>query len=66
MRDMSGGIWFMNGDVPYSEDQFNEFKLHLQKLIAEIFSPAIPFNQTADKDRCLYCAYKSLCNRSAD
>jgi RecB family exonuclease len=66
MRDMSGGIWFMNGDVPYSEDQFNEFKVHLQKLIEEIFSPAIPFNQTADKDRCLYCAYKSLCNRSAD
>ena len=64
MRDMSDGIWFLNNNEPFSEEQFNEFEILLIKLLNELFSAEIPFTQTTDLDRCKYCAYQSLCNRN--
>ncbi len=64
IREMSGGIWFLNDNQPYTEDQFMEFEMLLRKLISEIFSPEIPFSQTMDTERCSYCAFKSICNRN--
>lgn len=64
MRDMSDGIWFLNNNEPFSEEQFEEFEILLNKLLNEIFSKEIPFTQTVDEDRCKYCAYQSLCNRN--
>ena len=64
MRDLSEGIWFLNNNEPFSEEQFREFEILLNKLLNEIFSPDTPFFQTTDEDRCKYCAYKSLCNRN--
>lgn len=66
MRDMSEGIWFLNDNVPYSDEQFTEFETHLRGLLSEIFSTDKPFTQTEDLDRCQYCAYKSLCNRNTE
>jgi RecB family exonuclease len=64
MREMSDGIWFLNKDTVYTREQFNEFELQLSKLLTEIFSAEVPFTQTPDEKRCIYCAYKSLCNRN--
>jgi len=37
----------------------------INKLLAEIVDPKIPFTPAAEADRvCLYCDYKSLCNRA--
>ncbi len=64
MRDMNEGIWFLNKDNVFSEDQFAEFETLLRTKLEEIFSPDVPFNQTIDDTRCNYCAFKSLCNRN--
>ena len=64
MRDMSAGIWFLNNNEPFTEEQFLEFETLLNKLLTEIFSPEVPFTQTSEIDNCKYCAYQSLCNRN--
>jgi RecB family exonuclease len=64
VREMSDGIWFMNNNQAYSEDQFFEFEKLLQDLIHKIFSPDIPFVQTEDDRRCEYCPYSGLCHRN--
>jgi RecB family exonuclease len=63
IKNLSGGIHYINkGDV-ISPGQFNEFEQHLVKLIAEIMDPVKNFHQTPDADRCKYCPYKEICER---
>ena len=64
MKDLSDGIWFLNSNEPFSDLQFAEFEMLLKNMLAEMFSPEIPFIQTTDEKRCKYCAYQSLCNRN--
>ena len=40
-----------------------EFRLHLQRLLAELFDPERPFVQTESESRCAYCDYRRLCRR---
>ena len=40
-----------------------EFEQGLRGLLEEIVDPLIPFDQTEDKKKCTYCAYKELCGR---
>ena len=40
-----------------------EFRERLQKLLHEIYNPAIPFTQTEDEKRCSYCDFRNLCRR---
>ena len=40
-----------------------EFRERLQKLLYEIYDPAIPFTQTEDEKRCSYCDFRNLCRR---
>ncbi len=42
----------------------NEFEEKLTDLIAEIFNPDLPFTQTQDEKRCLYCPYAGICHRN--
>lgn len=41
----------------------DEFRSHLHELLAELFHPDIPFEQTEDEKRCAYCDYRHLCKR---
>ena len=55
-------------NVPYGpvEDisQYEEaFVEKLGEVIAEIFSPDVPFCKTDNMDACKYCDYRKLCNR---
>jgi ATP-dependent helicase/DNAse subunit B len=44
-------------------DHAEDFENGLSGLLEELVNPAIPFDQTSDKKKCSYCAYKSLCGR---
>ena len=63
LRKISEGIGFINDGNVITNEQFDEFMAHTRKLLMEIFDASIPFSQTADEKRCLYCAYKDICNR---
>ena len=39
-----------------------EFRENLQNVITEIFEPQVPFQPTENKDICVNCIYKQLCN----
>lgn len=44
----------------FYEEEFNE---RLKKLLQEIYSPEIPFDQTEDRKRCEYCEFREVCKR---
>jgi len=44
-------------------DFAEEFEQGLRELLEEIIDPLIPFDQTEDKKKCTFCAYKELCGR---
>lgn len=44
-------------------DFAEEFEQGLRGLLEEIVNPLVPFDQTEDKKKCTYCAYKELCGR---
>ena len=41
----------------------SEFDGHLKDLLAEIFSPHVPFDQTDDTEKCNNCPYKGICGK---
>ena len=40
-----------------------DFESGLRGLLAEIFNPEVPFDQTEDEKKCSFCAYKEICGR---
>ncbi|GAB2481625.1 PD-(D/E)XK nuclease family protein [Algoriphagus taiwanensis] len=44
-------------------DFAEEFEQGLSGLLAEIFNPEVPFDQTEDEKKCSHCAYKEICGR---
>ena len=40
-----------------------EFTSHLQALLADLFDPEVPFQQTSEEETCRNCPYKGICNR---
>ncbi|MCX6275466.1 MAG: PD-(D/E)XK nuclease family protein [Bacteroidetes bacterium] len=63
LRKLSEGIGYINDGNVISDEQFTEFFTRTKDLLAEIFNPEVPFKQTEDESRCVYCAYKDICNR---
>ncbi|MEO8088130.1 MAG: PD-(D/E)XK nuclease family protein, partial [Bacteroidota bacterium] len=63
LRKLSEGIGYINDGNVITHEQFTEFFNLTRNLLLEIFNPAIPFKQTEDENRCIYCAYKDICNR---
>jgi CRISPR/Cas system-associated exonuclease Cas4 (RecB family) len=39
------------------------FEEGLRGLLEEIMDPLVPYDQTDDKKKCSFCAYKELCGR---
>lgn len=50
--------------ISYKNDVRDKFKEKLERTVAEIFNPEMPFRQRED-DNCEYCNFKSLCGRLA-
>jgi len=49
----------INDASPY----LKTFEDRLREVLQEMFNPSVPFDHTADKRKCLYCAYKNICGR---
>ena len=45
---------------------YAEFEEALNKKIAEIFNPAVPFTQAGTEHSCKFCQFKSICLREED
>jgi len=64
LREITGGALYLNDNpLPVSADSINEFRMRLSKLIEEITDVKIPFAQTDDEERCIYCEFKDICMR---
>lgn len=62
-RKLSDGIQYIHGGEPVSAETLAAYEKRLAGLIGEIMDPSVPFSQTDDERRCVYCAYKEICNR---
>jgi hypothetical protein len=52
-----------NSEVVDYREFSEEYEQGLRGLLEEIVNPQVPFDQTDDKKKCMYCAYKELCGR---
>ncbi|MBR4296855.1 MAG: PD-(D/E)XK nuclease family protein [Bacteroidaceae bacterium] len=50
----------------YFNDPAKEFEQRLMNLLAEIFSPEVPFRQTSCKKHCAYCNFLKICGRKVE
>jgi len=66
-HDFEAGVFIKNyKDLAKvtSMDAFNDnFREELNKLLSEIFDPAIPYSQTKHVEKCQYCPYVGICHR---
>ncbi len=46
------------------EQMLKNFEEKLIGLIQDILDPSVPFEQTGDEDRCKYCNFREICNKS--
>jgi RecB family exonuclease len=63
MKSIRDGIAFLNEGEEITEVKLQEFENSLKKLLEEIMDATIPFSQTEDEKRCVYCPYREICNR---
>ncbi|MEP7170843.1 MAG: PD-(D/E)XK nuclease family protein, partial [Bacteroidota bacterium] len=63
MKSISEGIDYLDNGEEIPGIKLHEFESALKKLIIEIMDSTIPFLQTEDEERCIYCAYKEICSR---
>lgn len=61
--DFSPLIQFKKSDIPNIRIYFEEFSVHLNALLKEIFDGNSSFVQTEDESKCRYCPYAGICNR---
>ena len=52
-----------NSEVGDYREFAEEYEQGLRGLLEEIVNPLVPFDQTEDKKKCEFCAYKELCGR---
>ena len=62
-QDFSPYLQLNNAEVYDYREFAEEFEQGLRGLLEEIVNPLFPFDQTEDKKKCTYCAYKELCGR---
>ncbi len=63
MKQLSGGISFLNDGEIISDELMVEFEKKLNLLLDEIFDPSFSFTQTKDLRQCAYCPYVAICKR---
>lgn len=63
MKQLSGGISFLNHGEILSDEMIDDFERRVQDLLDEIFDPASVFTQTEDLRQCTYCPYAAVCKR---
>lgn len=61
--DFSFGLRMGRDPVRDANPLFEEFSLHLQQVLEEIFDPKAAFDQTDDREHCRNCPYTRICYR---
>ena len=62
-EDFNPFLQLEESEVLDYRDFADGFEQGLRGLLEEIMDPLVPFDQTDDKKKCTYCAYKELCGR---
>ncbi|MFO7933911.1 MAG: PD-(D/E)XK nuclease family protein [Bacteroidales bacterium] len=66
-EDFDPGLRMKSSSGYVSVDSFGsleeEFIFHLEKVLAEIFDPGIPFSRTENEDLCRNCDFAGICSR---
>jgi CRISPR/Cas system-associated exonuclease Cas4 (RecB family) len=62
-EDFNPFLQLEDSEVTDYRDFAAGFEEGLRGLLEEIMDPLVPFDQTDDKKKCSYCAYKELCGR---
>ncbi|MGI9542285.1 MAG: PD-(D/E)XK nuclease family protein, partial [Cyclobacteriaceae bacterium] len=63
LKKSSEGVQWLQQGAEISEPVLSKFDTNLKELLTEIFDPKIPFSQTEDLKKCMYCPYKDICQR---
>jgi hypothetical protein len=61
--DFQFGLKQGNSYIEDASGMLVEFEDRLKDLLAEIFDPFVPFDQTDDEDVCKFCPYRQVCHR---
>ena len=64
LKKIQKGIQFLPPNEYYGNSEIFAFMMGLREILENIMNPSIPFKQTEDKKRCLYCPYSGICNIS--
>ncbi len=64
LKKVNEGTQWLNHRQVIPPSGFVEFEKLLVNTLKELFDESKPFTQTVDLDRCRYCAYKEICQRS--
>jgi hypothetical protein len=62
-QDFSPYLQLDDSEVGDYREFAQEYEQGLRGLLEEIVNPQVPFDQTEDKKKCEFCAYKELCGR---
>lgn len=46
-----------------TNEVLDRFEKQLLELLSQLLDPSVPFSQTEDTNRCLYCEFRSVCSR---
>ncbi|MEM6803967.1 MAG: PD-(D/E)XK nuclease family protein, partial [Bacteroidota bacterium] len=61
-RHLSDGIQFLQRGADITEAELEAFEKNLQILVEDMFN--LPYTQTEDVNKCSYCPYNAICNRT--
>lgn len=59
IKEPKGKAYIVENYLDYKE----AFETHLRELLEELFGQDIPFDQTDDLAKCVYCPYSEICGR---
>ncbi len=63
LQEINKGIQLLRNQQIITDDLFAEFEGQLGRLLQQIWDPKIPFSQTDDESKCVFCPYATICSR---
>ncbi len=63
LKEVNKGVQMLRKGSVISDELLSLYEENLKKYFGEIFDTTIPFRQTEDEKKCLYCNFKDICSR---
>ena len=64
LQEINQGIQLLRDKQTIRSDLFGEFEKQLRRKLIEIWDPNVPFSQTQDANKCVFCPYATICSRN--